>query len=105
MGVYLFISVSFCNRHGNEAFSALRIEDYKNFLRIKFDKEGKCIIFPIGVENIDKARRVLDGKMAHQDGSNPWCLIEEVRNLIHRFDYPRIAKQPDSFKFDAQSSQ
>ncbi len=34
MGLYLFVSLHFFKRHDNEAFSAMKIEDYKNFLRL-----------------------------------------------------------------------
>ena len=34
MGVYLLISLNVFGRHSEEAFSGLRIEDYKHFLRM-----------------------------------------------------------------------
>jgi hypothetical protein len=52
MGLYLFISLNFFGRHSNEAFSSLKIEDWKNFLRIHIDKDGSLTIYPIGVEKI-----------------------------------------------------
>ncbi len=47
-GFYLFVSCAFFRRHWNEAFSALRLADYKNFLRLKI--EGEVLtIYPIGL--------------------------------------------------------
>src|SRR5262249_39743013 len=40
MGVYLAVSVSLFRRHGNDAFSALGLEGYKNFLRMRLDANG-----------------------------------------------------------------
>ena len=53
MGLYLFISLHFFHRHDNEAFSALRIEDYKNFLRIHIDSNG-LTIYPLKIENVPR---------------------------------------------------
>lgn len=36
------------------AYSAVAIEDYKNFLRLKIDKDGKLTIYPIGLEKVCK---------------------------------------------------
>jgi hypothetical protein len=47
-GFYLFISCAFFHRHWNDAFSALRLADYKNFLRMKI--EGEVLtIYPVGL--------------------------------------------------------
>lgn len=55
MGAYLFISLHLFGRHDNEAFSALKIEDYKNFLRLHIDAEGKLTICPIKIEEVARA--------------------------------------------------
>lgn len=48
-GFYLFI-VNFCfGLHANDAFSAMRLDKYRNFLRICL-KENEMIIYPIGLE-------------------------------------------------------
>jgi hypothetical protein len=54
MGVYLYISLHFFGRHSNEAFSALKIEDYKNFLRLHIDPNGALTIYPIKIESVPK---------------------------------------------------
>ena len=54
MGLYLYISLHLFGRHSNEAFSALKIEDYKNFLRLHIDKSGALTIYPIKIETVPK---------------------------------------------------
>lgn len=50
MGVYLFVSQFFFGRHNDEAFSALKIQDYKNFLRLHISSDGDLTIFPVKIE-------------------------------------------------------
>lgn len=54
MGVYLYISLRIFGRHANEAFSALRIPDYKNFLRLHIGRDGALTVFPIGVDRVPR---------------------------------------------------
>lgn len=53
MGLYLYIALHFFKLHTNEAFSALRIEDYKGFLRFRITKE-KLEAFFIGIDQVPK---------------------------------------------------
>lgn len=53
MGVYLFISFHYLKRHDNEAFSALKIEDYKNFLRMRITNES-LTIYPLKIEKVGR---------------------------------------------------
>jgi hypothetical protein len=50
-GVYLFLFCAFGKRHWNEAFSALRYQNYKNFLRIKLEPD-RATIYPIGLRRV-----------------------------------------------------
>lgn len=54
MGLYLLISLNVFRRHSNEAFSALRIQDYKNFLRLRLDIDGTLTVFPIKIEKVPR---------------------------------------------------
>jgi len=54
MGLYLLVSLNIFGRHSNEAFSSLRIEDYKNFLRFHIGKDGTLTIYPIGIERVPR---------------------------------------------------
>ncbi len=40
MGLYLLLSLNLFGRHGNEAFSSLGVEDWKNFLRLHINEKG-----------------------------------------------------------------
>ncbi|AUX31180.1 MULTISPECIES: metallophosphoesterase [Sorangium] len=61
MGIYLLISLNVARRHGNEAFSALQIEDYKNFLRIHVHREG-LTIYPVGLRRVPRAWKVAEDR-------------------------------------------
>jgi hypothetical protein len=50
MGMYLLIALVIFGRHANEAFSSLRLEGYKNFLRLQIDERG-LTVHPLGIEN------------------------------------------------------
>ncbi|MEP6911424.1 MAG: metallophosphoesterase [bacterium] len=52
MGLYLLISLNVFHRHHDEAFSSLRIQDWKNFLRLHIDDAGRLTIFPIGIKRV-----------------------------------------------------
>lgn len=54
MGLYLLVSLNRFDRHGNEAFSSLQIQDWKNFLRLKIDSEGTLTIYPVGIERVPR---------------------------------------------------
>lgn len=49
MGIYLFKANWIFGMHDNEAFSSLKWEGYKNFLRIHVTKD-KVTIYPVGIE-------------------------------------------------------
>ena len=42
LGVYLFVSIRIFGRHSNEAFSSLRIQDFKQWLRLRIDASGSA---------------------------------------------------------------
>jgi hypothetical protein len=54
LGLYLLISLNVFGRHLNEAFSSLRIEDWKHFLRLHIDERGRLTIFPIGIHRVPR---------------------------------------------------
>jgi hypothetical protein len=56
LGLYLLVSLNGFRRHGNEAFSSLRIQDYKNFLRMHVEPD-RLTIYPIGVERVPRRWR------------------------------------------------
>src|SRR5207249_1128708 len=54
MGIYLLVSLNVFGVHGNEAFSALRCEDWKNFLKLHIDSQGNLSIYPIGIDRVPR---------------------------------------------------
>ena len=54
-GLYLFTAVNLLGVQANEAFSSLRIQDYKHFLRLHITPEGILEIFPIGVPRVPRS--------------------------------------------------
>lgn len=52
-GLYWVICSVIFRMHAEDAFAALRIKDYKNFLRLRFDRDT-LTIFPIGVDRVPR---------------------------------------------------
>jgi hypothetical protein len=52
-GFYWVLTGLFGRMHSEQAFAALRIRNYKNFLRIKVEKD-KLTIFPLGVDRMPR---------------------------------------------------
>jgi hypothetical protein len=50
-GFYWVLTGVFARMHSEEAFAALRIKNYKNFLRLKFEKD-KLTIYPLGIDRV-----------------------------------------------------
>jgi hypothetical protein len=64
MGLYLCLSLQRFRRHRNEAFSAIRCEDYKSFLRLRIDEHGELTIFPVGLERVPREDEWVDDPAA-----------------------------------------
>lgn len=60
LGLYFLICLNFFKKHWNEAFSALRIADYKSFLRLRITPGGELEIYPVGLT-----------KTPHDDSNDP----------------------------------
>ncbi|MEZ5293756.1 MAG: hypothetical protein R2745_21915 [Vicinamibacterales bacterium] len=57
MGLYLLVSVNVFGRHSEEAFSAMRIEDFKHFLRLHVGPDGRLTIWPVKIERVPRRWR------------------------------------------------
>jgi hypothetical protein len=57
LGVYLFVSIRLLGRHSNEAFSSLRIQDYKQWLRLRIDAAGALTIYAIAIDRVPRRWR------------------------------------------------
>jgi hypothetical protein len=54
VGLYLLVSLSVFGRHSEEAFSSLRIEDFKHFLRLHVARDGTLTIYPIAIDRVPR---------------------------------------------------
>ena len=93
MGVYLLISLNVFERHSNEAFSSLRIEDYKNFLRLHIAPDGSLTIFPVGIERVPRQWKPTGATSAYDPQLEP---DDPVATAPHLIEPPVIVKKPDS---------
>ena len=57
MGLYLLISLNVFGRHSQQAFAALRIEDFKHFLRLHIAADGALTIYPIRIDRVPRSWR------------------------------------------------
>jgi hypothetical protein len=57
LGAYLFVSIRLFGRHGNEAFSSLRIADYKHWLRMRIDSNGLLTLYAIAIDRVPRRWR------------------------------------------------
>ena len=73
VGLYLLISLNVFGRHSEEAFSGLRIEDYKHFLRMHINRTGALSIWPIKIERVPRRWRA----RAETDGTVSWVVPDE----------------------------
>jgi Calcineurin-like phosphoesterase len=73
MGLYLTVSMNIFGRHDNEAFSALKVQDHKNFLRLHIDEEGTLTIYPIKIEKSARKWR----ERGAGDESNSFIIPED----------------------------
>lgn len=67
-GIYLFISQYFFGRHSEESFSAIKCQDYKNFLKLHIKKDGTLTIYPIKIEIVPRKWR--DRRMEESKENN-----------------------------------
>jgi hypothetical protein len=87
VSLYLTVSLLAFGRHRNEASSALRCPDYKNFLRFRIGPDGDLTIFPVGIDRVARRWRRSPGpqtgstsRAEPEDGSAP-RLIEPPLHL------------------------
>lgn len=54
LGAYLFVSIRVFGRHSTEAFSSLRIQDYKQWLRLRISADGRLTIHAIAIDRVPR---------------------------------------------------
>lgn len=70
MGLYLLVSLNLFGRHGNEAFSSLGVEDWKNFIRLHINETGDLTIYPIGIRRVPRKWKDREGGTGPEQVSN-----------------------------------
>jgi hypothetical protein len=84
VGLYLLVSLQVFGRHSTEAFSSLRVQDWKHWLRLRIDAQGKLTIFVIGIDRVAKRWRRAD-----RQGNESWESVDPRATpprLIERID-------------------
>ena len=87
MGAYLAVCCRWLRAHGNEAFSAMALPRYKNFLRIHIDGDGVLTVYPIGLDRANDRWRV-DGD--NDDVEASWLAPDRVTLQPRLVDAPII---------------
>src|SRR6266850_792302 len=111
LGIYLLTSLAIYGRHANEAFSALRNQDYKQFLRMRIDRLGRLSIFVVGIERVarsieghlDESIRIAQHAVERADtglillvDGDAKCRLQRVREIDLDLDELRVTATVDS---------
>lgn len=81
LGLYLLVALNVFGAHPLEAFSSLRIEDYKSFLRLRIEKDGTLRLYPIAIPKVPRGDEgharyhLIEGPVL----INPWGLPDGGR--------------------------
>lgn len=83
IGLYLLISLQVFGRHDQHAFSSLRVQDYKGWLRMRIDAAGALTLYAVGIDRVPrrwKDEASPDGALAQPDDASatPPHLIERI---------------------------
>lgn len=93
-GAYWVLAGIFGHMHAEDAFAALRIRDYRSFLRMKFEKD-RLIIYPIGVDRIPR-KKGWHAPNATSGRNKPVSLLVPREPIkIHLVEEPIIIKPSD----------
>jgi putative NIF3 family GTP cyclohydrolase 1 type 2 len=57
LGLYLFVSLQLFGRHSQEAFSSLRVQDWKSWVRLRIDAAGRLTIYALGIDRTPRRWR------------------------------------------------
>jgi hypothetical protein len=55
-GLNLLVTCGWADMNHNDAFSAMRLDSHRHFLRMRFDTDGSITIFPIALETVPKRK-------------------------------------------------
>jgi hypothetical protein len=89
VGLYLLVSLNVFGRHSEEAFSALRIADYKNFVRLHIARDGALTIYPIAIPRVPRAWRP-----RREDDESPSLLVPDEPLRPTLIEEPVVLRAP-----------
>jgi len=82
LALYLTVSVNLFRRHRDDASSALRNPNYKNFLRLMIDDAGRLTIYPIGIQRVatdwGPPATPTPSRLAPRNGSRPFLIENPI---------------------------
>lgn len=84
VGLYLLVSLNLFGRHSEEAFSALRVQDWKHFLRLQFRADGGLTIHALGIVRVPRrwrARSAADASPSDVQPAEP-LVVEMIEPPI-----------------------
>jgi hypothetical protein len=68
IGLYLLISIAVFGRHNTESYSSLRIQDYKQWLRLRIDAAGVLTVWSFAIDRVPRRwRRDEQGRQVSAD--------------------------------------
>jgi len=67
IGIYLLVSINVFGRHGNEAFSSLRGQDFKQWLRLNIDEAGVLTIRSMAIDRVPRRWKEEAGRPVSDD--------------------------------------
>lgn len=101
MGFYLRLSLGL-KRHRNEAFSGLKIPDYKSFLRLRFRKDGSVGVHVFGIDRVPRKWKNMPTAEQAEALSFPLDESETLHLERPEPDEPLEVRQVDAFVLPAR---
>ncbi len=91
MGLYLFIALNVFGQHQTGAFSSLKIQDWKNFLRLKINLEtGELTIYPIGIRRVPRVWQPADGIAADPNCKPHYTPADDKASQLELIEGPIV---------------
>lgn len=85
VGIYLLVSLNLFGRHSQEAFSSIKMEDYKHFLRFHITNTGELKIYPIKIERVPRRWR---DRAAGDSGGTPSLVVPDGPLKVELIEAP-----------------
>ncbi len=95
-GCYWVIAGLFGHMHAEHAFAALRVRDYKNFLRIRFEPD-QVTIYPIGLDRVPRVHDWTSAEAGFPTSGNRSKLVPRRALKPHLIEEP-IVIRPEHVK-------